>query len=131
VALLRRAEPVDVLVDFGLIVARPQMDRGGYAYVDPYVDEPMQFIAVGRANRPVFLEVGFRLASATAVETTGRSIVRSTRSGRELTVCLRMNDRPSLATAQLQLSPRADIQLTTMHAAASCTSGARSTRAAG
>jgi len=127
VALQRRIRPVDVLADFGLIVARPQDDRGGYAYVDPYVDEPMQFVAGGRASRTVFLALGFRLASTAAVEVTGRSVVRSSRSGRELSLCLRTYGGPSLATARLRLSPRGDIQLTRMQAAGSCTSGKQST----
>jgi hypothetical protein len=120
VALERRARPADVLADFGLIVARVQDDGGGYAYVDPYVDEPMQFVVTGPESRTRYLVVGFKLTTPATVHVSGPFVVHSVQSRQAVTVCLRDHRRSSVSFAQLRLSPNTGVQLTTLRATAGC-----------
>ncbi len=118
IALEARATPADVIADAGFLVAPPTNESGGYAYVDPYVDEPLRVIVSGESGDAYAL-ISIKEV-ATPTRAVGATIVR--RSGRELVACVpTVKDGPS-RVAQLRFRPSTYLQVTGLFASSSCTS---------
>lgn len=120
VALERRVAPLDALADYGLIVPPSQADAGGFAYVDPYVDEPVQFVLSGESSLAEYLWLRFKLPAGSRSDASGPDVVWSRRTHKTLSVCVRAVGIAPRRVAQLRIRPDDDVQLTAVKVSTSC-----------
>ncbi len=115
IVLERRTNPVDALLDYGLLSLTPT--RGASPSGD-YVrstilranPEPLQFVLSG-VSGAVHLDVRLQLPSSQAITVTSTNVDRVQRAGSMIDVCVESSSGPSVRTVEVDVGSHSPVRL--------------------
>ncbi len=123
-ALDRREGPLSVTLDYGMVGAPlVRDDPSGRVWIDPTLNKPAQFIVAGGTSAsPAFVELRFAVPTPTVAASSASMIQQSAGPG-YLDVCVQATGAAPVRTADVQLTPAANVELLAMHVSGgSCSS---------
>jgi hypothetical protein len=121
IAVEGRASPLDVLIDYGLWIPRPDsIDKQGNGYVISSLiktTEPTQFVVTGDMRRPVYVGLTFELKSAKVrVAVSSPQQIHVRQNGSNVAVCLKATGGQTVRTVKLHMSTASPAELIGMAA---------------